>query len=65
MEDIWLGILNAPFISLEIYGAVQFLFYFLLLLSFFFQFYLREEKDVEINENLMIYSFFIQYKRVN
>jgi hypothetical protein len=46
IEEIWLGILNAPFISLEIYGAVQFYF-------FFFQFYLKEEKEVEISENLM------------
>jgi hypothetical protein len=28
MEEIWLGILNAPFISLEIHRAVQFYFFF-------------------------------------
>jgi hypothetical protein len=66
MEEIWLGILNAPFISLEIHGAVQFYFFF-----FFFFFYLKEEKEVEISEDLMtkknwrFYSFFIQYKIVN
>jgi hypothetical protein len=68
MEDIWLGILNAQFISLEIHGAFQFYFFFFF---FFFQFYLKEEKEVEISEDLItkkiwrFYSFFIQYKIVN
>jgi hypothetical protein len=54
MEEIWLGILNAPFISLEIHGAVQFYIFIFL----FFQFYLKEEKEVEISENLMTIFFF-------
>jgi hypothetical protein len=54
MEEILLGILNAPFISLEIHGVVQFYIYFFI----FFQFYLKEEKEVEISENLMTIFFF-------
>jgi hypothetical protein len=55
--------IKPPFISFEIHGAVQFYFFFFFF--FFLSFSLWEEKEVEISENLMIYSFFIQYKRVN
>jgi hypothetical protein len=67
MEEIWLGILNALFISLEIHGAVQFYFF----LFFFFPILLKG-REVEISENLMtkkfdvsIHFLFNIYKRVN